>query len=420
MVLRMETGDSEGRGKVPRWWIHCLLFLALGINSLIYSQVAANSEIKPYLDFLKTQNMSAKEYVLSLFNKYDLVVVCERIHTEMTQYDLYLSIIQDPQFTKSVGNIFTEIGGSNLTPNLDAFLHSEGLSADSVNRALIRFQRNCSFYPLWDNTNYNYFLDGLYRLNSKLPKEEKVNLYPSDIPFQWSTVDEEKLKDLWEHMGNRDSIIASQIIEKLDSIRGSVKTRQKALVILNYRHAFNDKFRSNPSVKAENVGRFLFEHYGGKIANVYLNSISLGSARSDNDVRIACTADGKWDAAFKANGSDNVGFDFAGSPFGDANFDIWPYKNPFKFSEIFTGFVYYLPPQEWNIGVGVPGLVDSSFARELRNRYRLYAELPKFTRFSDEAAASLETLQQEHATRKTFKIDNLDSLQIQINKWLGR
>ncbi len=416
----MGTKGSRQEEKSRRRWIKHLFLLAVGTSSLIYSQGTTNPEIKPYVDFLKSQDVSAKDYVISLFDKYDMVIICERVHTEITQYELYLSIIQDPRFKKSVGSIFTEIGGSNLSPKLNTFLHSEGLAADSVNRALVYFQRSCSFYPLWDNTNYNYFVHGLYELNSKSPKEEKVNLYPSDIPFDWSAVDEGKLRDLWEHIGDRDSMIASQIIQRLDSIRASGASRQKAFVIVNYRHAFNDKFQSNPSVKANNVGRFLFEHYDGKIANVYLNSLSFVSARSDNDVQFSCTADGKWDAAFRATGIDDVGFDLAGSPFGDANFDIWPYKNPFNFREIFTGFVYYLAPQGWRMSVGVPGLVDSSFAGELKDRYKLYAKLPKFARFSDEAAASLETLKQEHATRKEFKTENLDSLQIQINKWLRR
>jgi len=50
---------------------------------------------------------------------------------------------------------------------------------------------------------------------------------------------------------------------------------------MNYRHAFNDKFQKQVGVKAENVGRFLFERYGNDIANVYLNSLSILSALLD-------------------------------------------------------------------------------------------------------------------------------------------
>ena len=54
------------------------------------------TEEEQYLAFLKDQNDSAKEYVLNLFNEYDMVILCERNHKEFTQYELFRDIIKDP------------------------------------------------------------------------------------------------------------------------------------------------------------------------------------------------------------------------------------------------------------------------------------------------------------------------------------
>jgi hypothetical protein len=113
----------------------------------------------------------------------------------------------------------------NLRPEVYDLLHSSGLSPDSLNRSIIHLQRNCSFYPLWDNTNYSYFVHGLYDLSSKLPKEKRINLYPSDISFDWSTTDDMKLKEFWTNLEYRDSLIALNVIRTLDSLRSSGAAR---------------------------------------------------------------------------------------------------------------------------------------------------------------------------------------------------
>ena len=62
------------------------------IEILLFSNLAFCQEYNPaitkYVNFLETQNTSAKDYVLELFKKFDVVVLCERNHGEMTQYDL--------------------------------------------------------------------------------------------------------------------------------------------------------------------------------------------------------------------------------------------------------------------------------------------------------------------------------------------
>lgn len=372
-------------------------------------------ELKQYVEFLNRQKMSAKDYVLSLFENHDLVILCERAHADITQYDLFLAVVNDPRFINSVGNVFTEIGISTQSGEVNRFLHTEHLPPDSVDQLILRFQRNCSFFPIWENYNYSYFLRGLYTLNQGLQRDKKVNLFNSDVPFDWNTIDEPQLKEFWNQLNTRDSIIASQVIGRFDEISNSQEVRHKALVIMNYRHAFGHKFERSEGVKPQNVGRYLFERYGNRVANVYINFVALKDVRSDNDMAFTAIQDGKWDAAFRSLDIKDAGFDFRDSPFGKDSFDIWPMKVNFTFQDVFDGFAFYLPLEQHKNVTGIPGFIDSVFAQELIRRFALFSTLPggRFKPLKD-----IEGLKSDMNAKREHPIYMLDSLSVQVHKWL--
>ena len=97
----------------------CFLFLPA-----LHAQ-QADSIFTSYVHFLNRQQTSAKDYVLGLFDKYDVLVLCERDHREWTQYDLILDILADKRFTRKVGNLYTEIGNVHHNDELNAFSHME-------------------------------------------------------------------------------------------------------------------------------------------------------------------------------------------------------------------------------------------------------------------------------------------------------
>lgn len=237
------------------------LFVLIGVTlafSSLDSKYVHKPELQPYVDFLRTTKVSAKDYVLSLFKNHDIVILCERDHRDITQYKLIMDIIQDPRFVKTVGNVFTEVGVSTLRPKISEFLHTDSLPDDSVQQRVLELHRNASFYPLWEKQGFSYLLRSLYETNQRLSQENKVDLDPSDMPFDWSRMDEAKLKEFWNTLLSRDSIMASQIIDNFDHIRNSDAKRKKALVIMNYRHAFGHRFE-HPVGKSQTtqVGSFL-------------------------------------------------------------------------------------------------------------------------------------------------------------------
>lgn len=325
-----------------------------------------NKEIIPYVEFLKKENISAKDYVIDLFEKNDLVVICERFHPELTQYDLFLEISKDQRFIENVGNIFIETCGRNQEEKIDFFIKSENLSIELKDSLVININRNSSLHPLWHNYNFSYFLKGLQTINNELQLTKKINLYPSDVTVDWENMDSLKYKEFWKSTGYRDSLMADYIINKFETIQLGNSDRKKALIIMNYRHAFGNDFMFPDNEKPENVGRYLFEKYPNRVANVLLNTLTFGS---ENENDIIPISDGKWDASFKYLNKNNIGFDFKKSPYGNDYFDLWPFtEHNYTYSDVFNGYIYYTQIEKLKLVVGVPNIVDSSFLPELKRR----------------------------------------------------
>ncbi|MDR2906366.1 MAG: hypothetical protein LBU91_00030, partial [Bacteroidales bacterium] len=82
------------------------------IPKLFFAQFISD-EIKPLVKYIEQCNTSPVDYVMNLFETYDVVVIGERHHGDMTQYDLIQQIISDPRFIAKVGHVLTEMGVYN-------------------------------------------------------------------------------------------------------------------------------------------------------------------------------------------------------------------------------------------------------------------------------------------------------------------
>ncbi|PIE77954.1 MAG: hypothetical protein CSA15_10320, partial [Candidatus Delongbacteria bacterium] len=212
---------------------------------------------------------------------------------------------------------------------------------------------------------------------------------------------------------DRDRLMAEYIIEKFDSIQNSDSKRKKALIIMNYRHAFGNEFKTQEDKEPENVGRYLFKQFPDRIANVLINTLTFSEVRSDNDADIITIQDGKWDASFKRLNKDNIGFDFENSPFGKDKFDLWPFvEHNISYSQVFNGFVYYTSVDKFKLITGVSDIVDSSFISELKRRKLLVNEARNLN-FSTN-----DSILWSYNRKKINDTFITDSIKISIDKWL--
>ncbi|MDR0681345.1 MAG: hypothetical protein LBG15_05795 [Dysgonamonadaceae bacterium] len=341
-------------------------FISLGIcvfYSLLGISQNKDNQLNEYINFLNTQNISAKEYILELFDRYDIVVLCERHHQEMTQYDLIFDIVSDKRFIDNHGQIIMEVGVANSHEKLNAFLHNDTLSDDKVEDSLLSIIRNNDFNPLWEMTNYPTFIKNLYYLNKNLPGQQKITVYPVDVPFSWNTVASQK--EYKAVMDTIDSFRSDEIMGVQMQKIVTEHNHNKFLIIMNHYHSW-----------------FIPEKYGAawwiknkfpeKTVNVLLNNVLQGNL----------TDDGRWDAAFKITNKEDLGFDMANTPFGKTNFNkylIKWYDNEIdgvlkqhnKMQDFFHGYVFYKPIEKQILSYGYPNYIEGEFKKEFDRRSKI-------------------------------------------------
>ena len=301
-------------------------------------------ETKHYADFVKTNSQNPVDYIFDLFKKCDIVVISERLHPEYTQYDLIFKIVHDERFINNVGNIFTECGSVSFQDTLNSYLNSHFENEEQLNRNTANLQRNSNgIWPLWDNTNLFDFFKTVNKLNNTLPDSSKINWYFTDLAVNWETMTHEKFIKGYTNP-KRDSIMAANIIEKYKNVIAKQR-RKKALVIMNSRHGYgliNNKFNDAIKIEYNGTTAFLMRAFSGKAANVMLNTISIKYGYMFTPLQ-----NGKWETAFSLCGNPDVGFNFAGSPFGNDKFDAAFFNTPsLTYKDIFTGFIFYKPLTE--------------------------------------------------------------------------
>lgn len=346
-----------------------LLLTASALCTLTVSgQTTPAKGIETYVDCLTQANpVPAKEYVLSLFENYDLVVLCERDHRELTQYDLVLEIAGDERFTQAGGVVFTEIGACNLNPGLNELLHTEHLSDEETDRRIREFHRNATYYPLWENYNWSYLAHGLCRINASLHAADKISWYPCDRPY---AMDEPSADEILRiNAMERDSTIGNNIAATFASLQRQ-RPGCKGLVILNYRHAFGPLFQPAQARGMRCAAHYLYDAFPCKVANVMINS-TKPVREANGEVSLTAIQDGRWDAAFAAAGIRDAGFDLSGTPFAADGFDYFPFPTGLSYGDVFHGLLFYMPVEEFRIAVGVPGIAGDGFAEAYAARERL-------------------------------------------------
>lgn len=386
----------------------------IGLTFFLISMLAfcqkTNPELTKYVDFLEKQNVSAKDYVLGLFKKYDIVILCERNHNEATQYELITDIAKDKYFKKKVGNICMEIGVSNLEPEINKFLTTDNLSTKEIIDKSTFFQRNVPFYALWEANSYQKFLISIYNLNNN--SKYKILLHPSDIDFKWSEIkdgnDYKNYLVTKKNIIKRDSILASHMINYYEAIN---KKHKKTLIIINYRHAFKENMPYSKGIQ-DNAANYIFKKYGNRVANVMINSIN----NSTNEL----LQNGNWDASFYISKLNNIGFNFENSPFGNDNFDYWNFKNNFNYKDIFTGFVFYKPIEEHKSVSNIPNFITDDFQKEFFRRWEITGTLfPNFKKIDLTNTELVKKIIEDFNTVKETKYYKVEKLLEQRNKVLN-
>ncbi|MCK5372403.1 MAG: RDD family protein [Cyclobacteriaceae bacterium] len=351
--------------------------------------------VHPHTEFLNIEHKNAVDYVIGLFDQHDVVVLCERLHPEMTQWDFIYELVSDKRFVNNVGHIFTEYGNITEQSNLDNFMSMDNLSKDEVDNRIVHIMRNWAVWPMWTNTNFYKYLNRLYRFNQTLPIEKRVRHHFSDGPVVWSELEtSEQYQDYRRSLYNRDELMANIVITEMKYLNQNFDKPAKCLVIQNYRHAF-DLTKRNPNSKRINTYEFIKDAFEERAANVLMCSYSLFVPIAGN----------LWDDAFDKADNPRIGFNLKESPFGKEAFDLFPFQIKLKgllnYSDVFTGLVYTHPLTEQYISNGIPGYFDG-FEKEVLRRSEFFG-----TKYLEGTKRSIEYSGNIPSTRKLTFIETI-------------
>ena len=364
-----------------------LIFLSLvilGIRLVYYASANSpndpfipkhsKSAISPYVSFLEKQE-DAKEYIFKLFQNNDIIILCEREHPEMTQYEFIFNLISDKRFIDNVGNIFSEIGSRTQQSNLDSLMNTYGLTDEGLDLRLCHILQNYSNFPIWGNTNYFDYFKKLYALNQSLPKEKRIHHTFTDIDCNWEEI--RNKTDYYQKVGRnlskRDELLADKIIHDYERLITSNQERKKCLVIMNYRHAFGPV---NVQMGDTSCASYIMRKYPNRSANVLINTVKVNFGLSNPGLLRLVPAqkspikNGIWDNSFKMVENKSLGFDFKDSPFGKDEFDLFivPTRKLLKYQDVFTGYVFYKPLEVHYNSLGFKNIIANGFDEEILNR----------------------------------------------------
>jgi hypothetical protein len=308
-----------------------------------FAEHPATKEVQPYADFLQAQAMSPKDYVLRLFQTYDIVILSETYHGESTQWEMISDIVADTTFINNVGHVFTEYGSAMHQNKIDTFLHTV-FPNDTV------LEQETAVLMDYMSGGFYYFVKNLNLLNATLPERLKVQEHYTDV-IDWDYFSTRSRQSI---TGNRDKAMAQVTIDWYNRQLADGK-RHKCLVVANTRHAFGyaggvDKVKASPyflHLTQGNQGQYISEAFPAQTATVMQNKHV--TSRSLFFPVYRPIHRGVWDKAFALNHHRPVGFDLKASPFGNDLFDFYRVrgaKPTLQYADIFTGIIFNKPYME--------------------------------------------------------------------------
>jgi hypothetical protein len=194
-----------------------------------------------YVTFLKQGHAAPVDYVIALFDRYDVVVLCERLHPESSQWEFIWQVVNDPRFIERVGHVFTEYGQAGMQTYLNTFMNTNSLTDSEIHERAVHIMRNFPIWPAWTNTNFYTYLKRLYVLNQSLPLTKRIHHHFTDAPVDWSALKTKSQYQAYHSLvsPNRDERMARSVIEEMGKLAKSENKPPKCLVVMNYRHAFD-------------------------------------------------------------------------------------------------------------------------------------------------------------------------------------
>lgn len=378
---------------------------------------AYSPEIAPYVKFIQQCDTDPVDYVMGLFDKYDIVILGERDHRDTTQYDLIKRIISDQRFIDKVGHIITEVGANNMSANANRIINAD-MTDDEFYQAFVKHLRNVDMDVYWEKYNFYQLHRDIRAVNKQQDDNHKLKLTYAGTSFIWDdefpmTTEEYAVVDNYSDYNNYDKILAENAINKFGEIWCGDGERKKALIIFNRPHSYRQYPLRGDIINNPFAAQIIMDRFPGHVTNIMLNT---RISKYDDNKRINAIIpiqNGKWDAAFKVCGYKSIGFDFTGSPFGADAFDHYDKPlEPTAYQDVFDGFIYYLPIDKFVISSDYDGFIDDGFEAEFYRRARFIAT-------DEETVSEIERLKSTGTNSQSYNEEyGLECFNDMVNQYI--
>lgn len=394
--------------------VFIVIFLLVKSSFSVFAQQA---EIKPFVSYLENHKFpSAKDYILEKFKSNDIVILSERDHRDITQYEFIIEVLKDESFK---GNIYTEVGCRNNFNAINPFLLNDKLTEDEAEKALLAIYRNLDYEIIWDKYNFYYLLRSIFEINKSRNNKDKIKLYPLDLYFDWNEITCHShyyffYESINSSVIDRDVSIGKQFVSNYEFAKNHNPERSKALVILNTYHGYSQIPTYLPlptEPKIYSAAQYIFKTYPSTTFNIYINFFKQTSDGSLSN-------NGLFDAAFKISRKDNLGFDLKNTPFGNSTFDLYDFGGDYdknvKFDYIFNGMIYYKSIKEMKFVVGIPNIYPKEYEWQFYERLSIVEGTPL-----EETIINNKEYLEEVNSKKTFYLEDsiIKRIDEQINFW---
>ena len=341
---------------------------------LVFVGCLANAQttVAEYRACLEKKGEDPVEYIFRQFETADVVILGERDHRDVTQYELIMRLLADKRFAERVGYVYTEVGVTNMTESANRLVKSDWANEEEFQKALREHLHSEDYLFLWEKTNRSVLLDSIYRINRRLPEDKRISLGLTDIAFDWakwtSPAKYKKWvrKNTYHHDGEKTSVRDREVARnflRLYRKQKPIDGHRKALVIWNQPHAVyspNCKgagYMVKKTLGADNVRIVCLNYY------VCFTPGTFGFAASGG---IGLVDDGRWDAAFSLTGDKPVGFDLKGTPFGKTK--SWYWDDGTTWEDMADGYIFYVPFYKFKGSCGIKDILDDECKPEMQRR----------------------------------------------------
>jgi len=293
------------------------------------------------ISFIRNNGQSPSEYLISRFNKHDLVLLGED-HAIKENLEFVKQLI--PQlYNAGITNLCMEFGSYEIQEMMDSLLiapdYNEQLARDMM------FYYNVG----WAYNEYTDIYKEVWKLNRSLaPEQKKFRIINLSYQYNWSEFASPRTPENMSkvfYLGTPDDF-RTRIIEK--EVIGKA---EKALVYMGLVHVFTAYER--PILKMNNddfcdfdagyTGNRLYRKYPGKVFNIMLHHPLEAKNKPDSYWR--SPANGAIELIMEKNGNRPVGFGLVNTPMGELKDDSYfSMCHPdFRMKDFFDGYIFIKP-----------------------------------------------------------------------------